>query len=70
MATRAMAQAVLEHARTYYEVGGWHVVAECWDADAILEELDRQEGESLRPFELDESAIGYFGAMIPQPRRR
>jgi hypothetical protein len=70
MATLAMAQAVLEHARTYYETGGGHVVAECWDVDAILDELDRQEGVSHRPFELDDGAIGHFAGMVPQPTWR
>jgi len=39
MANMAMAQAVLEHAHHFYDVGNWYVVAECWDAWAVLEEL-------------------------------
>lgn len=69
MATMAMAQAVLEHANTFYEVGGWYVVAECWDAWAILEELDRQEGVSHQAFELDTGAISHFAGLIQLPAR-
>jgi hypothetical protein len=67
MATMAMAMGVLEHANQYYDLGGWYVIAECWDAWAVLEELDRQEAATNRPFELEAGAIGHFAAMIPHP---
>ncbi|MDR3510648.1 MAG: hypothetical protein P4L73_03380 [Caulobacteraceae bacterium] len=69
MASMAMAQAVLEHAHRFYEVGGWYVVAECWDVPAVLEELDRHEERSLTTFELDAAAIAHFAALIAAPRR-
>ena len=68
MANMAMAQAVLEHANHYYE-DGWYVVAECWDAWSILEELERHEDEAGAVFELDTAAIGHF-AKIAWPRRK
>ncbi len=46
MASMAMAQAVLEHAHQFDDVDNWYVVAECWDALAVLEELDQQEERS------------------------
>lgn len=70
MATMAMAQAVMEHANRFYDEGGWYVIAECWDAWAVLEELDRQEDATQRPFELEVGAIGHFAAMIQHPSRR
>lgn len=69
MATIAMAQAVLEHANTYYDVGQWYVVAECWDAWAVLEELERREVEARQPFELDDAAISHFAGLIAHRRR-
>jgi hypothetical protein len=69
MASMAMAQAVLEHAHRFYDVGDWYVVAECWDAPAVLEELDQQEDRSLTPFELDTAAIAHFARLIAAPRR-
>lgn len=69
MATMAMAQAVLEHANTYYEVGAWYVVAECWDAWAILEELDRHELQTSQTFDFDVSTISHFAGLIALPRR-
>lgn len=66
MATLAMAQAVLEHAHQFYDVGVWYVVAECWDVWAILEELDRHEQRVRRPFEQETGAIGHFGRLIAQ----
>jgi len=67
MANMAMAQAVLEHANQYYE-DGWYVVAECWDAWAVLEELDQHEVKTQVPFTLETAAIAYFAAMIASRR--
>ena len=68
MATMAMAQAVLQHAHDYYDTGNWYVVAECWDALAIAEELDQQEDRSAKPFELETAAISYFHEIIHKGR--
>ena len=64
MAREAMAKAVMEHAHQFYDVGGWYVVAECWDLWSVLEELDRAEDETQRPFELDAGAIAHFARII------
>lgn len=64
MAKMAMAQAVLEHANQFYDVDNWYVVAECWDAWAVLEELDQHEAKTQVPFTLETAAIAHFGAMI------
>jgi len=64
MANLAMAQAVMEHAEAYYD-DGWYVVAECWDAWAIEEELDRQEQLTGAPFQLEVSAIAHFAKLLP-----
>jgi hypothetical protein len=68
MANMAMAQAVLEHADQFYDVGGWYVVAECWDAWAVLEELDQHEDRTAIPFTLEAAAIAHFAALIAQTR--
>jgi hypothetical protein len=64
MASMAMAQAVLEHAHQFYDVGAWYVVAECWDVWSVLEELDRQEELTRSNFELETAAIGHFATII------
>jgi len=64
MASMAMAQAVLEHAHRFYDVDNWYVVAECWDALAVLEELDQQEQTSQVPFQLETAAISYFAGLF------
>ena len=64
MAREAMGRAVMEHANQFYDVGGWYVVAECWDVWAVLEELDRQEDLTQAPFELEAAAIGHFAKII------
>ena len=64
MASMAMAQAVLEHAHEFYDVGSWYVVAECWDLWAVLEELDRHEDITSRPFHLEAGAISHFAKLI------
>ena len=64
MASMAMAQAVLEHAHQFYDVDNWYVVAECWDALAVLEELDQQEERSQVPFRLDTAAISHFAGLL------
>lgn len=64
MADVAMAQAVLNHAHDYYDAGSWYVIAECWDTLAILEELDRQEELTAKPFTLEVEAISHFSRMI------
>ena len=66
MASITLAQAVLNHAHDHYNVGNWHVVAECWDALAILEELDQQEERTASPFELEDAAISHFHGMMHQ----
>jgi hypothetical protein len=68
MANEAMAQAVLDHAHQYYDVGNWYVVAECWDLWSVLEELDRCEAETQVAFHLDTGAISHFAAII-RPKR-
>jgi hypothetical protein len=69
MANMAMAQAVLEHANQYYE-DGWYIVAECWDAYSVLEELERHEDATKTPFQLDTAAIGHFAAIACPKRKR
>ena len=64
MATLAMAQAVLEHAHQFYDVGLWSVVAECWDVWAVLEELDQHEARARCAFDQEAAAIGHFGRLI------
>ena len=64
MANMTMAQAVLEHAHTFYDVDSWYVVAECWDLWSVLEELDRQEELSHTPFLLEDSAISHFAGIV------
>ena len=68
MAKETMAKAVLEHAHKFYDVGRWYVVAECWDLWSVLEELDRHEDETQRPFELDAGAIAHFSRIIAARR--
>jgi hypothetical protein len=68
MAREAMAKAVMEHAHQFYDVGGWYVVAECWDVWAVPEELDRVEDETQAHFELDAGAIAHFATLV-DPRR-
>jgi hypothetical protein len=68
MASMAMAQAVLEHAHQFYDVENWYVVAECWDAWAVLEELDQQEERSQVLFHLEAAAIAHFAKLIAQRR--
>jgi hypothetical protein len=68
MASMAMAQAVLEHAHQFYDVDNWYVVAECWDAWAVLEELDQHEETTQVPFTLEAAAIAHFAALIAQRR--
>ena len=53
MANMAMAEAVLEHAHKFYDVDSWYVVAECWDAWSVLEELDEHEVQTEVPFHLE-----------------
>jgi len=69
MASMAMAQAVLEHAQQFYNVGNWYVVAECWDALSVLEELDQAEEKSQVPFRLETAAISHFAALFGRTRR-
>ena len=69
MASMAMAQAVLEHAHQFYDVGSWYVVAECWDAWAVLEELEQHEVKTQAPFDLDMAAISHFAKLIAERRR-
>ena len=68
MASLTMAEAVLEHAHRFYDVGCWYVVAECWDALSVLEELDRHEETTRAPFHLDAEAISHFATLV-SPRR-
>jgi hypothetical protein len=67
MAREAMAKAVMEHANQFYNIGGWYVVAECWDVWSVLEELDRHEAEKQAAFELDAGAIAHFASIV-RPR--
>jgi hypothetical protein len=66
MASMTMAAAVLEHAHQFYDVDNWCVVAECWDAGAVLEALDEQEVKTQAPFTLEAAAIGYFAQMMAE----
>lgn len=68
MANMAMAQAVLEHAHQFYDVDNWYVVAECWDAWSVLEELDQQEEKTSVAFHLETAAIAHFAKLIAQRR--
>ena len=68
MANMAMAEAVLEHAHQFYDVDNWYVVAECWDAFAVFEELDQHEVKTQVPFHLDAAAIAHFGALMARRR--
>ena len=69
MASMAVAQAVLQHAHDFYDVGNWYVVAECWDVLAINEELDRHEKAAQVSFDLEAAAIGHFAKMIAPKSR-
>ena len=68
MTTMAMAQAVFQHAHDFYDTGSWYVVAECWDAFAVLEELDRHEEKTQVPFHLEAAAIGHFARLVAERR--
>ncbi len=68
MANMAMAQAVLEHAHQFYDVDNWYVVAECWDAWSVLEELDQVEQRTHVTFHLEAAAIGHFARLIAERR--
>jgi hypothetical protein len=68
MASMAMAQAVLEHAHRFYDVENWCVLYECWDAWAVLEELDQHEGRTQVSFHLDDEAIAHFARLIASRR--
>lgn len=68
MANMAMAQAVLEHAHQFYDVENWYVVAECWDAWAVLEELDQHEEKAQVSFHLEAAAIAHFAKLIAERR--
>jgi hypothetical protein len=70
MASMAMAQAVMEHAEQFYNVDQWYVVAECWDAFSVQEELTRFEDETSVPFELEAAAIAHFGKIACPKRKR
>jgi hypothetical protein len=65
----AMAQAVMEHAEQFYNVDQWYVVAECWDAYSVQEELTRYEEETLVPFYLETAAIAHF-CKIARPKSK
>jgi hypothetical protein len=68
MAAMAMAQAVLEHANQFYDIGSWYVVAECWDAWSVLEELDQHEDRTQTAFQIDDAAISHFAKLIRSDR--
>jgi hypothetical protein len=68
MASMAMAEAVLEHAHQFYDVDNWYVVAECWDAWAVLEELEQHEETTEVPFDLETAAIAHFAGLIAARR--
>ncbi len=68
MASMAMAEAVLEHAHQFYDVDNWYVVAECWDAWSVLEELDLHEAKTRVPFHLDAAAISHFAKLMADRR--
>lgn len=68
MANMAMAQAVLEHAHQFYDLENWYVVAECWDAWAVLEELAQHEEKTQAPFHLETAAIAHFAKLIGERR--
>ena len=68
MASMAMAEAVLEHANRFYDVDSWYVVAECWDAWSVLEELDRHEEKTKVLFHLETAAIAHFADLMARRR--
>jgi hypothetical protein len=68
MASMAMAEAVLEHANTFYDIDSWYVVAECWDAWSVLEALDQHEEKTQAPFHLDTAAIAHFAKLMARRR--
>ena len=68
MASMALAQAVLEHAHTFYDVDNWYVVAECWDLWSVLEELDLHEEKTKVPFHLEAGAISHFAELMAANR--
>jgi len=68
MASMVMAEAVLEHANKFYDVDNWYVVAECWDAWSVLEELDRHEEKTLVFFHLETGAIAHFAQLMAMRR--
>ena len=69
MASMAMAQAVLEHANQFYDVGNWYVVAECWDVWSVQEELDRYEDDTQVAFNLETAASAHFASRFGAPQR-
>jgi hypothetical protein len=69
MANMALAQAVLQHAHDFYDIGSWYVVAECWDVLAIAEELERHEELTAERIELDAAAIAHFHGIVHGQRR-
>lgn len=69
MANMAMAQAVLEHANQFYDVGNWYVVAECWDVWSVQEELDRHEDSAKVAFDLETAAIAHFASRFGAPQQ-
>ena len=52
--TKQIAESVVKFAHINYEHGGWDYIAECWDAQAIEDELIRSkiytEDEAIRAF--------------------
>jgi hypothetical protein len=44
------------------------VVAECWDAWSVLEELDLHEAKTRVPFHLDAAAISHFAKLMADRR--
>lgn len=70
MASEAIAQAVLNHAHEFYDVGNWYVVAECWDLWSVLEELDQHEQKTQTAFHLEAGAISHFAAIMKRNATR
>ena len=60
MADMGMALAVLDHAATYNDVGGWHTVTDFWSAEDILAELQTLETKTGRALSLDTAASAHF----------
>ena len=60
MADIGMAKAVLDHAETHSDRGGWHTVSDFWSTEDILAELQSAEVATGQVISLDTAAIAHL----------